>query len=191
MPQVQSCDQGSSCQNSVENRGETGNKCLFCRLAPGNENLGRDHWKPTDGRTDHLVLKEEKINKSRVQKVERAQKRGSRDKGRKKVQKQAQRAEKSTERNIIEATKNSGRSSRDGDHIAGGFITLDTKHQSQREHPVVLLSELSKVQQDARNAGNSIGGLVLRNKHGVGVVVFNEQDFARVILGGDRGNGNT
>lgn len=190
MPQVESCDTGSSCLNSVESRGEGQSKCLFCRLAPGNENLARDYFKPVDGRSKHPVLREEKHQKARAKTAESIQKRLSRDRGRQKVQRQAARAEKATERNIIAATKNSGRSNRDGDHTAAGFITLDTKNQSQREHPVVLLSELSKVQSDARNAGNSIGGLVLRNKHGVGVVVFYEQDFARVILGGDKGNGS-
>lgn len=163
---------------------------MLCRLAPGNENLSAHYWKPENGRLKHPALLREKFTKARERKAERIKQKRSADPIRKRVQRQAQRAEKSTERNIIKATKNSGRANRDGDHKAGGFITLDTKNQSLRDNPVVLLIELSKVRNDAMNAGNQIGGLVLRNRHNVGVVVFDEKDFARVFLGGDSGNGN-
>ncbi len=51
------------------------------------------------------------------------------------ILKQATRAEKTTERNFIHATRNSARSHKDGDHVAGGEITLDTKLQTTREIP--------------------------------------------------------
>lgn len=81
------------------------------------------------------------------------------DKGKRKVLKLAVRAEKQTERQLIHATKNSGRSNKDGDHVAAGEITLDTKLQSKRTNPVILLHELVKVGEDARRAGNWMGAL--------------------------------
>jgi len=77
--------------------------------------------------------------------------------------------------------KNSGRSNKDGDHVAAGEITLDTKLQSKRTNPVILLHELVKVGEDARRAGNWMGALVLRNMNGIGVVAIAEADFARLI----------
>jgi hypothetical protein len=103
------------------------------------------------------------------------------DRGKRKLLKKATRAEKTTEHNIIHATKNSGRSNRDGDHVLAEQITLDTKLQSERDHPVVKLEELAKVREDAVRAGMIAGALVIRNRHGVGVVVMAEEDFARVI----------
>ena len=103
------------------------------------------------------------------------------DKGKRKVLKLAVRAEKQTERQLIHATKNSGRSNKDGDHVAAGEITLDTKLQSKRTNPVILLHELVKVGEDARRAGNWMGALVIRNMNGIGVVAIAEADFARLI----------
>jgi hypothetical protein len=100
---------------------------------------------------------------------------------RQRVNRIAAQAERDTESNIIKATKNSGRSSRDGDHLVAGRITMDTKLQSTRSDPVVRLYELAKVQADAKRAGSLLGCLTLRNKHGVGVVVMSEEDFARMI----------
>jgi K+/H+ antiporter YhaU regulatory subunit KhtT len=105
----------------------------------------------------------------------------ARDKGKKRIVRKAAKAEKTTEQNIIRSTVNSGRSNKDGDHIAAGSITLDTKMQSTRTDMVVHLEELSKVRDDATRAGNSVGGLVLRNKFGVGVVVIREDDFGKIL----------
>lgn len=190
MPRVEACDQGSVCRNSIQLRGDALAMCRMCRLAPGNEEFPGHYWRPIQAHAQHPVLRQEKIDKARAKQQANIQKRMNRDRGRMKVQRQAVHAEKSTERKIIQATKNSGRVNRDGDHKAGGFITLDTKNQSLRDNPVVQMAELAKVRGDAVNAGNQIGGLVLRNRHNVGVVVFDEKDFARVFLGGDSGNGN-
>jgi hypothetical protein len=146
--------------------------------------LERCYWIALTGSKQraHPVLEHEKAL-ARMQKSRDAQQtRLKKDRGKKKVLQRAEAAEQATGKHLnITATKNSGRSNKDGDHIAAGFITLDTKFQSQRENPVVLLSELTKVRQDATRAKMSIGGLVLRNQHGVGVVVFDETDFARVL----------
>ena len=177
-----SCEFGAVwCRNSVENAGEGRSKCAFCRLSPDNENLSKHFWSPSGASTRHPRLEQEKrdarCQRARASHLARLQ----RDKGKKRIVRRATQAERTTEQNIITATKNSGRSNRDGDHVVAGHITLDTKLQSTREHPVVLLNELAKVREDAERAGNPLGGLVLRNKHGVGVVVFAEQDFARVL----------
>jgi hypothetical protein len=183
MPQATSCEFGTvRCGNSVENAGEGRQKCIFCRLAPDNENVSGQHWNPIDKRFKHPILVSEKRTAASARSRLAHQVRLAKDKGKKRVGRRATKAEDTTQRNIIAATRNSGRSNRDGDHVVGGQITLDTKLQSTRDNPVVLLVELAKVRDDAERAGNPIGGLVLRNRHGVGVVVFDEKDFARSIL---------
>jgi hypothetical protein len=107
--------------------------------------------------------------------------RNNRDRAKIQIQAAAVRAEKRSERNIIHATKNSGRSNRDGDHVLAGRITLDTKLQTTRLNPEIHVHELEKVRSDARRAGNPIGGLILRNENGHGFVVLAEEDFARLV----------
>jgi hypothetical protein len=46
----------------------------------------------------------------------------------------------------------------------------------------VNLAELDKVIEDAKRAGNVLGGLVLRNKHDRGVIVFDEKNYAAGLL---------
>ena len=180
---VESCEFGSSqCLNSIERAGRAHSKCLTCNLAFGNEELSKNHWKPADKRVQHPVLVKRKTKIRLEGAKERALVRRNKNKGRIRVSRIAVKAEKKTEQvlNVV-ATKNSGRSNKDGDHKALGFITLDTKLQSKRLHPVVKLDELFKVRKDAERAGNPIGGLVLRNKNGQGVVVFSEQDFSTIL----------
>ncbi len=184
--EVTSCDQGKICRNSVENLGLGSNKCFLCRLAPGN--AGKDglpnYWKPIPSMTfmQHPVLRQEKIDACIEKAKSKRQQRKDRDQKKRKVARVAAAAEKQTEANFIKATKNSGRSNRDGDHVAVGFITMDTKHQD-REHPLVSLIELEKVRKDARNAGNTYGALILRNTKGYGVVAMEESDFAKLVGG--------
>jgi len=192
MPEVQACDFGRDrCQNSVDVIGQARQKCSFCRLAPDNEDLPSHYWKANDIRWKvggHPLLNREKVE-ARFQRAKNHQtKKLAVDRGKRKLLKKAARAEQTTERNIIHATKNSGRSNRDGDHIAAGSITLDTKLQTTREHPVVILGELEKVREDAKRAGNPIGALVLRNRNGVGVVVMAEADFALILQRLDNGS---
>jgi hypothetical protein len=105
----------------------------------------------------------------------------NRDKVRQARLRLATHAEKTTQKNIIRATKNSGRTDKDGDHVAGGYVTLDTKLQSKRLNPVVIATELAKVRNDSASAKTMVGGLVLRSKTGLGVVVFHEDDFAKIL----------
>ena len=185
LPEVQECAYGFQCRNSIQSLGEGRAKCIACRLSPDNEDreIGH-HWLPVAGLTglgrQHPALQREKRDASFARARAAQEKRQGRDSGKRQVLRKAVRAEKTTESNIIRATKNSGRSNRDGDHVAAG-ITLDTKMQSKRDNPVVLLSELSKVREDAKNGGNSIGALVIRNRHGVGVVAIHEDDFAKIL----------
>ena len=186
MPVAESCEFGANrCKNSDTLVGPVRGKCCLCRLAPGTRTLGwnavLDCLNGSKQRT-HPVLEHEKALARMKKSRDAQQTRLKKDRGKKKVLKRAEKAEQVTGKHLnVTATKNSGRSNKDGDHVAAGFITLDTKFQSQRENPVVLLSELTKVRQDATRAKMSIGGLVLRNQHGVGVVVFDETDFARVL----------
>ncbi len=152
--------------------------CESCRLSPGG-GPGLRWWPKLDAK--HPVLEAEK-KQAKLAKVKAiAVKRAGRDRGRMAVQKQAQAAEKRTERNIIHATLNSGRANQDADHVSAGRITLDTKLQSKRIHPLVKLGQLDKVREDAKRAGMLLGALVLRNSTGRGVVVLDEDDYARLV----------
>lgn len=185
---VTSCDQGKICRNSVENVGLAGNKCFLCRLAPDNENNTGlpNYWSPIAGLSrldrEHPTIRKEKRNARIGRAKDKQQQRLGRDQGKRKVARIAAAAEKQTEASIIKSTKNSGRSNRDGDHVAFGSLTIDTKHQN-REHPLVSLIELEKVRKDARNAGNTYGALMLRNVNGYGVVAMEESDFAKLMGG--------
>jgi hypothetical protein len=183
------CVMEEVCFNSPRNAGQEHTKCHTCSLSPiytneANPDLWRSppsHWKPIGNWTKHPVLEARKVEARKARKEEARSKRLSKDKARQKRAIQATRAEARTNRSIIKATKNSGRSNRDGDHVAGGRITLDTKLQSKRLHPVVNLVELSKVSRQARAAGMLLGGLVLRGKTDVGIVALYEEDFGRLI----------
>jgi hypothetical protein len=178
--EIKSCSEGRSCRNSIDNRGVEQSSCASCRLAPGGEDNTAHYWAPKGG-AKHPTLEKEKIVARRQKQWDRQRERLSKDKTRSKINKKATLAEKRTQDNIIKATINSGRSNKDGDHVSAGTVTLDTKLQTKRENPIVLLHELEKVRGDARRSGYSIGGLVLRTKSGVGVVVLHESDYAILI----------
>lgn len=172
------------CVNSANFKGEAMARCALCRLSP--DNLGRDmahFWRPIEIRFKHPLLLQEKIDrkihKARMKRVAN----WSRDPKKRKISRLASQAEKTTEKNIIHATKNSGRSNKDGDHVSLGMITLDTKLQTTRDNPVIYLHELEKVRGDAMRSGKLIGGLVIRNKHNVGCVVISEEDYAILTRG--------
>jgi hypothetical protein len=185
--QVLPCDEGSECGNSSVRQGFGSGKCGICCLSPTGPASGMRFWKPdTPGKKHPGIVKAKKDAKIARATELRIKKQGV-DKAKRTILVKAARAEKTTERNLIHATKNSGRSNKDGDHVAGGEITLDTKLQTTRNNPVVLLHELVKVGQDAQRAGNWMGALVLRNKNNVGVVAMTETDFARLL---QRAQGN-
>lgn len=176
------CEERDRCLNGSESQQEVENFCYDCRFAlkfPGRSN----HWRPLKKGEKHPRVVAEKKQKKLVEiQAKQAHKR-NRDRGKMRVLSLASRAEKQTERKIIQATRNSGRSNKDGDHVLAGRITLDTKLQTGRVNPVVLVAEVEKVREDARRAGNPIGALVLRNQNGDGFVVLAEEDFALLVKG--------
>ena len=178
---VLSCEVGPQCLNSTENTDLGSSKCGVCRFSPNGEQSYQAWWKPRVPKTPHPAASAEARRKKSDRKAALDFARANRDRGKSLLQRQAAQAEKTTERNMIRSTKNSGRSNKDGDHVAAGDITLDTKLQTTRDHPVVLIPELMKVVADAMRAGKVMGALVLRNKSGVGVVAMREEDFARLI----------
>ena len=180
------CSMDLVCMNGDFIKGEQLSKCALCRLSPGN--AGRDmshYWSPTlparRAHTKHPQLEQEKRQDKLRRHLNKLHKKNSRDPNKRKVVRKAANAEKTTEKNIIKATKNSGRRNKDGDHVSAGVITLDTKLQTTRENPIIRLGELEKVRQDAARAGKWLGGLVIRNKHNVGCVVFTEEDYAALV----------
>ena len=177
--EVLPCAEGAECLNSLDALGQGSAKCGVCRWSPDGTN-STSFWKPRDGKRKHPQAIEAKKVKAKAHLKELRVKRETADRARRKIQKKAEKAERLTESNYIKATKNSGRSNKDGDHTVGGHITVDTKLQTTCENPVVKLHELHKVRKDAKRAGNWIGCLTLRNRSDVGVVVMAEEDFAKL-----------
>lgn len=181
------CREDLVCINGNFMKGDALSKCALCRLSPDNEGRDMAHfWSPTKparkARVKHSKLElEKRMNKGAKQLVKLLEKR-KRDPKKRKISRLAEQAERTTEKNIIHATKNSGRRNKDGDHVSMG-VTLDTKLQTTRENPVIFLHELEKVREDAVRAGTLVGGLVIRNKHGVGCVVLREEDYAQLMKG--------
>lgn len=176
------CEMASVCRNSPDYKGEQFSSCALCRLSPDNAGRNMTHfWNPIKGAVKkHPGLRAERSLIKAVAHMENLRAKYGRDKKKVKVSRLAASAEKKTERNIIKATKNSGRSNKDGDHVLHNTITLDTKLQTTRANPIVLLSELEKVRRDAKRAGFYMGALVIRNRNGVGVVVMLEEDYAEL-----------
>jgi hypothetical protein len=178
--EVVPCGVADDCLNSPQQRGEEQAECRHCKLAnSGGGSL--NYWRPWQRGLQHPKLIVEKREAGKARRAAAQEKRGKRDRAKMDVQRKARNAERQTNRSIIENTRNSGRIAKDGDHVSAGRIGLDTKMQSGNENPVVHLVELDKVREDARRGGNPIGGLVLRNKHGRGVVVFDEVDYSLLI----------
>lgn len=175
------CVLSGSCKNSTDLAGEQASKCALCRLSPDNAGRNMSHfWKPVIAKQLHPKLVEEKRSSKIAKRILKLTKKNSADKNKRKISRLAAKAEKQTEKQIIHATKNSGRSNKDGDHVLYKSITLDTKLQTTRSNPIIKLDELEKVRRDAVRANMMAGGLLIRNKHGVGVVVFREEDVPNI-----------
>lgn len=175
------CELAGHCRNSPGLAQPMLVACAMCRLSP--ENLGRDmnqYWQPIEFGMKHPLLVEEKAKRKLQKRFDKLTAKRGRDANKRKVSRLAQQAEKTTEKKIIQATKNSGRQNKDGDHVSLGMITLDTKLQTTRENPVIFLHELEKAREDATRAGTLVGGLVIRNKHNIGCVVLKEEDYAEL-----------
>jgi hypothetical protein len=175
------CDEENSCLNSPVHRLTIDNSlCGSCRLAKSGGGTAIC-WRPWDRKLKHPQLEQETREAKHEVKQAKRQKKAAKDRSKQKLARVAARAEEKTNDDIIKATRNSGRSNQDGDALHGEKVTLDTKKQTTRVHPVVDLQELDKVREDALRAGASVGALVLRNKHDRAVVVFDEGDYARLF----------
>jgi hypothetical protein len=176
---IQACEMEAVCLASPNHKGEAA-LCGGCKWSPAEPVEGRDCFRSKE--KVQFPRKEQAEYEARRAKssAKRTVKLGK-DRGRQKVGRRAAAAEKKTERVLVRSTRNSGRSNRDGDHVAVDCISLDTKFQSGNINPVVNLAELAKIKADARRAGNPIGALVLRNKFNVGVVVLAEEDWAQIL----------
>jgi hypothetical protein len=175
------CSVGSRCKYSVSNLGQGRAHCADCRLAPDNENVSATQWRPMTPRDRHPVLEQEKLDKRKQKAAASLVKRLGKDLKRRSVGKQAARSEAKAVKTLnVKPTVNSGRRFMDGD-MSADMITLDNKDQSSNTHPVVNMAELQKVREDAKRANKPLGGLVLRNRFGVGVVVFLESDFGAFL----------
>jgi hypothetical protein len=177
--QILPCDSAGDCLNSPENRGsDQDSQCRFCKYAKAGGGV-ISQWKGFNSKAKHPEIEAEKVAVRKQRHQDAVATRAARDKGKRRRVKTAARAEKKTNDNIIKATKNSGRVNKDGDAVHAGRITIDTKLQSDRIHPIVDLGELDKIRRQARLAGNPIGALVLRNKLGQGVIVMDETDYTK------------
>src|SRR5208282_2914248 len=143
-------------------------QCNDCRLSPVFWGMAigpsGHQWKPVSKRWKHPVLEKEKRDANRRKVLERQQVRKNKDRDRQAVLKSAAQAESRTQKEVIRATRNSGRVNRDGDHLLFGHIVLDTKLQSGAENPTIKLQELDKVRNDAKRNGYKAGGLCIKNK---------------------------
>jgi hypothetical protein len=152
-------------------------RCSECRLSPNNQWSSISYWKPLDSKDRHPVLEKEKRDEKRRKAIERQTKRQAKDPTKQARLRASARAERKTNSEIIKSTRNSGRINRDNDHVFDNSLSLDTKNQSNSENPIVHLHELDKARRDAKRAGYPVGGLVIRNKSGRGIVVFDEKDL--------------
>lgn len=177
--ETEPCEAAAGCVNQpVIGTPSVCGDCRFAKRFGGRFN----RWVSIKPGVKHPQVVEEQLAAKRSQAAEKQTKLRDRDRGKMRVQSLARQAERQTNRNIIRATKNSGRTNKDADHVMAGKITLDTKLQTKVLNPVVKVAELEKCRQDARRAGNSIGALVLRNENGHGFVVLAEEDFALMVL---------
>ena len=176
------CEQVLDCRNSDEWRGPRYGDCRFCRFAKANGGE-QNCYKPMSSMVAkiHPIERAEKRQRAIDRQQGKIAARKAKNSQKRKLAKQAARAEAGTNREIIRATVNSGRSHQDLDHISRDRILLDSKNQSQRVHPLVDLTELDKARRQAVAAGYPVGGLVLINQHGRRVVVFDIEDYAKVI----------
>jgi hypothetical protein len=174
------CAENELCINNPVRQGDLRN-CVDCKWTVAGGGI-HNRWYPIEGKyRQHPQLEARKRQAGRERRQAAADARKQRNKSKIGIQAAARRAEQKTNSRIISATRNSGRSRNDADHVSAGRITLDTKLQSNAQNPVVKLDELEKVRADARRAGNPFGALVIRNKDNRAVVVFDEDDYAKLV----------
>lgn len=176
------CKEGTMCKNSPFHSLQP--KCNDCRLSPVFVGIFwqpvNHYWKPVSHKWKHAVLEKEKRDAKRKKALARQAERKAKDPARQARLRKAARAERKTNAQIISATRNSGRVNKDGDHLFSGNIIFDTKQQGTT-NPIVRLHELDKVRADAKRNNCPVGGLVLRNVNGRGVIVFDENDIGIML----------
>jgi len=181
--EIKPCKEGTMCANSPFHSLHP--LCRDCRLSPIYWGIAiqpsKHYWKSVNPRWKHQILEKEKRDAKRRKTIAKREAEKAKDPAKQARSRAAERAERKTNASIIKSTRNSGRVNKDGDHLLDDRITLDTKLQSQNENPVVNLHELDKVRRDARNNTKLLGGLVIRNKSGRGVVVIDERDIGKLI----------
>ncbi len=172
------CDEGPNCRNSPQNTQVP--LCSKCRLCPNNlEDISTmSYWSPNFRGLKHPILEKWKHEKAKNRRELRALSRQGKSRKIQARLRHAEAAERNTEE-VIMATANSGRKSRDGDHVSFG-VTLDTKDQSNRIRPVINWHELDKVRRDATRSGHAVGGLVLQSANQRSAVIIALEDW--VIL---------
>ncbi len=174
------CEMSDNCKNAPIGSNLGSGSCYDCRFRDQDPGVYNHYW-PINRKLKHPKAEAEKLqNKRERANAKLAQKR-ARDKAKITLQAKARRAEKVTERKIIQATKNSGRVNNDGDHTAAGFFALDTKLQTTRETPQIDWVELQKIRSQAAANQKPVGALVLRGKSGRSVIVIDEEDFGKIL----------
>lgn len=178
---VIACNEGTMCEHSPYHSLQP--KCRDCRLSPNNKLLGltKHYWKSINRNWRHNILEKEKQDAKREKTIAKRKAEKAKDPTKQARLRAAARAERKTNATIIKSTRNSGRINRDGDHLLGDNIILDTKLQSTTSNPIVHLHELEKVRSDAKRNGRQIGVLCIKNKTGRGICVLDERDFATLI----------
>ena len=177
------CSVKKFCRNS-----ET--RCWLCRFE--DPRCSDNYYKPNEEKGApkiHPIIETEKQSKKKEQKEEKLKKALDNKKNKSKqtlaamMESKAQKmAEKvitqKIKREFAKPTVNSGRLNRDVDHtMHKGEIRLDSKHQSKRINHQVNLQELEEARYKANKFNSELGGLILWNKEGRSVVVFDYEEW--------------
>jgi hypothetical protein len=184
--QIEQCEIGNQCKNSIDVAGEIRARCYECRFGriidiPIDNPAQISYWKPIHRSVEHPVIAAEKLFKKKAKHRAQVAKRLARDRGKVRLAKQAKKSEEKSAESIVKATKNSGRVNKDGDATAVNLIQLDFKLQSTSVDWVVKQAELIKIIQDGKRAGNNIAALVVKNKLGQEIVVLDMADFGKLL----------
>lgn len=138
----------------------------------------------------HPLVEKEKLEAKKQRKIEKTKKTAERRKNTPTVQAVAEMIEKrakkmadkvasdKAKKDFMSNTVNSGRVDRDVDHfLLGGKIRLDSKYQSKLINHQVKLDELDEARNKAMKFKTDLSGLILWNKDGRSVVVFDYKDW--------------
>ena len=100
------CNMANWCKNSPAIVGDARAKCAICRLSPDNEGRQMAHyWKPFKKKEKHPELERERQLIKALAHMYDLRAKYNVDQKKRKISRVAKQAEKTTERNIIHATK--------------------------------------------------------------------------------------